>query len=285
MKLLRISLILTILSNGTKLTPLVVFKGKTGGPLEKELQNNLNIKNNLIYAKCQENSWVNNDIFKFWLFNIWFKYTNSQTKECLLIIDRATSHYIENLDLTMKKNNSLVPPGLTKFFQPLDISVNFPFKHYLNTEYFKYNIANMNTKKITQNNIINMICKIWYDENKISDDIIKKGFKVSGITEDFNQNQSKIKFVWPKEIIPKVDIKKYILENLEEKIEINSHDNYWIEYDFQNDEKEEKIIQPKITEIFVRQFPEKGELFWNSKIRGRLKCEGAYFPKYRVNFY
>ena len=25
------------LSNGTKLAPLVVFKGKTGGPLEKEL--------------------------------------------------------------------------------------------------------------------------------------------------------------------------------------------------------------------------------------------------------
>ena len=38
---LRISLILTILSNGTKLAPLVVFKGKTGVPLEKELQNDI----------------------------------------------------------------------------------------------------------------------------------------------------------------------------------------------------------------------------------------------------
>ena len=47
----RTSPILIILSNGTKLAPLVVFKGKTGGPLEKELQNNINIKSNLIYAK------------------------------------------------------------------------------------------------------------------------------------------------------------------------------------------------------------------------------------------
>ena len=69
----------------------------------------------------------------------------------------------------------------------------------------------MNTKKITKNDIINMICKIWYDENKISDYTITKAFKVSGTTEDFNQNQSKIKFVWPKEILQKVDIKKYIL--------------------------------------------------------------------------
>ena len=63
-----------------------------------------------------------------------------------------------------------------------------------------------------------MICKIWYDENKISDDTITKAFKITGITEDFNQNQSKIKFVWPKEIIPSVDIKKYLLENLTCKI-------------------------------------------------------------------
>lgn len=128
---MRISLFLTILSNGTKLVSLILFKGRTGGPLEKELPNNL------IYAKCQENSWVNNDIFKFWLFNIWFKYT--QNKKCLLIMDRATTHYIKNLDLTMKKNNCLyilLPPGLTKFFQPLDISVNFPFKHYLKGDYW-----------------------------------------------------------------------------------------------------------------------------------------------------
>ena len=165
-------------------------------------------------------------------------------------MDRATSHYIENLDLIMRKNSSLyilIPPDLTKFFQPLDISVNFPFKHYLKEEYCGFNIANMNSKKITQNDIINMICKIWYDENKISDNTITKAFKITWITEDFNQNQSKIKFVWPKEIIPNADIKKYLLENLKEKIEMNSQDNFLIEDDFQNGEKEG--------------FCEKGDLF------------------------
>ena len=115
----RISLLLTILSIGNKLAPLVVFGGKTDGPLEKELQKNLYVKNNSIFIKCQESSWVNSNIFKFWLINIWFKYTNAQNHRCLLILDRASSHYIESLDSVMKKNKIayiLIPPWTEKIF-------------------------------------------------------------------------------------------------------------------------------------------------------------------------
>ena len=65
-------------------------------------------------------------------------------------MDRATSHYIGNLDLIIRKNNSLyilISPGLTKIFQPLDISFNFPFKHFLKAEYCGFNISNMKSKK------------------------------------------------------------------------------------------------------------------------------------------
>lgn len=41
----RISLILSILDNGKKLKPLIVFKGKTENRLEKKLQNNIHVKN------------------------------------------------------------------------------------------------------------------------------------------------------------------------------------------------------------------------------------------------
>ena len=198
---IRISLLLTILSNGNELACLIVFRGKTDGPLEKELQKNIYVKNYSIFVKCQENSWVNSNIFKFWLINVWFKYTNAQTHRCLLILDQATSHYIENLDSVMKKNNSayiLIPPGLTKFFQPLDLSINFPFKHYLKENYCSFNIINKNTKKVTHNDIIKMIYDTWYDKEKISEETIKKSFVVAGITEDFNKTKSKIKFTLSK---------------------------------------------------------------------------------------
>ena len=116
----RISLLLTILRIGNKLAPLVVLRGKTDGSMEKELKKKLYVKNNSIFVKCQESSWVNSNIFKFWLINIWFKYTNAQNHRCLLILDRATSHYIESLNSVMKKNKSayiLIPSWTEKIFQ------------------------------------------------------------------------------------------------------------------------------------------------------------------------
>ena len=46
-------MILINISNSSKLPSLIVFKGKIEGPFEKELQKSINIKNNLIYAKCK----------------------------------------------------------------------------------------------------------------------------------------------------------------------------------------------------------------------------------------
>lgn len=68
----RISLILSILDNGKKLKPLIVFKGKTGNRFENKLQNNILVKNKEILVKCQDNAWVNNEIFYFWLNNVGF---------------------------------------------------------------------------------------------------------------------------------------------------------------------------------------------------------------------
>ena len=60
-----ISLVLTVLANGEKLKPVIIFKGKTDNRLEKKLQNNIHVKNNEILVKCQDNAWVSNEIFLF----------------------------------------------------------------------------------------------------------------------------------------------------------------------------------------------------------------------------
>ena len=41
------------MSNGNKFAPLVVFRGKTDGKMEKELQKNLYVKNISIFVKSQ----------------------------------------------------------------------------------------------------------------------------------------------------------------------------------------------------------------------------------------
>ena len=68
-----------------------------------------------------------------WLNNVFFRHKLDQknsTKK-ILIIDRATTHYDKNLSKLFKDNNSsfiLIPPGLTRYIQPLDVSINDPLK-------------------------------------------------------------------------------------------------------------------------------------------------------------
>ena len=97
-----------------------------------------------------------------------------------------------------------------------------------------------------------MIYDTWYDKEKISEEIIKKSFVVAGITEDFNKTKSKIKFTLSKQLIPQVDMKNYLLEKLKEQKGIESKIIDSIEDDFNNDKKQTKIYQPKITDIFFK---------------------------------
>ena len=128
----RISLILSICANGQKLPPLVVFKGKKNGNIEKRLRKYVLNKKEKIFVACQENSWADKEIFFYWLEEIFFnnKINSNETKK-ILIMDRATTHYDENLKNWFKKFKSyfiLIPPGLTRYIQPLDVSINGPLK-------------------------------------------------------------------------------------------------------------------------------------------------------------
>lgn len=90
----RISLILCILSNGFKLPPMIVFKGKMDGTLIKKLEKHPLVKNNKVYVVCQPNSWADSSIFLIWLKDMWFNESLLKPKKnTLLVFDRCTSHY------------------------------------------------------------------------------------------------------------------------------------------------------------------------------------------------
>ena len=79
-----------------------------------------------IYVVCQENPWVTNDIFDYWIDNILFPYGKFINRESfkLLIMDRVTTHFEKNLTEKLEKEKwkySLIPSGLTRYCQPLDI--------------------------------------------------------------------------------------------------------------------------------------------------------------------
>ena len=143
---LRVSIMLCVSAMGNKLPPLLTSKGKEGKAIEKKYSKNKNILSKKVFLKCQENSWLSIDLFNFWLNNIFFTesiYKN--LKGNILIFDRATCHFTESINTLFDKYSSnyvLIPPGQTRFLQPLDIGVNKVFKENI---YKKNNDFNLST--------------------------------------------------------------------------------------------------------------------------------------------
>ena len=78
-----------------------------------------------------------------WFLNIWFPYLKKENifndeVAGLLILVQATSQMITNITNILKSGYNdvtFIPPGLTRFLQPLDVSINKPFKQNLREKY------------------------------------------------------------------------------------------------------------------------------------------------------
>ena len=69
---------------------------------------------------------------KLWMKNIWSKRLGGLRKEkSILVWDMFRSHLTDSVKATLKRNNTVsavIPGGLTSLLQPLDVSLNKPFK-------------------------------------------------------------------------------------------------------------------------------------------------------------
>ena len=58
---------------------------------------------------------------------------------------------------------------MTRFFQPLDFSVNKPYKEALKNKYVSYCIDNgVDNLKLSRNIMIEFVCDVWYNNDIIS---------------------------------------------------------------------------------------------------------------------
>ena len=101
-------------------------------------------------------------------------YENSIIKKrCILVFDKAFTHVNEEIIKYLNDNKIIyviIPAGFTRFLQPLDTSINKPFKLALKNSSlsFQQNHLNeviQNTFSIKNEDIINMISQIWYNDN------------------------------------------------------------------------------------------------------------------------
>ena len=208
----RVSVILSIAGDGTKLPPLMIFKGEPGKITEKKLKENPEVKNKKIYICCQQNSQAISDIIINWYNDIFKNYELLKAKKnCLLVLDKAPTHTNKKV---IDKFNSMqtqyvyIPSGLTPYLQPLDIGINKPFKTRIKNSYLNFQISSIDKNnslimnkpnKVSKTDMISFVSNAWWDEKDgIKSNFIINSFKKSGITLKMDGSEDDL-FKYPDE--------------------------------------------------------------------------------------
>ena len=125
----RVTVVLACWGDGSKLKPMVIFKRKTIPKIKNK---------HGVFVSTQEKGWMDSELMKVWIEKVWCARIGSPgRRKSLLVYDSGWS----SLDRSCQKASldsasfkrerttlALIPGGLTSLLQPLDVSLNKPFK-------------------------------------------------------------------------------------------------------------------------------------------------------------
>jgi hypothetical protein len=179
----RITAGLAVAASGHILKPIIIFKGTNKGII-KGVTNKMNY-----ILKKNENSWITKELFLHYIQTELKQYLNNQRRALkkpeakgLFLFDCFSGHLDEKIFCELRKINcewAVIPPGCTSLVQPLDVSINRPFKSKLKnswTEWFSKKTKTDN-KAPQKQQIYNWIVDALQD---ISSSMVIKSFLASG---------------------------------------------------------------------------------------------------------
>ena len=125
---------LTCAADGSKLPPLVIFKGKRNGTNSKKIPREVKESGvDDVYVCFQEKSFMNEDV----MLNEFLsdEYTRHfDLNNSLLVMDSLKAHRTDKVKDRLKElgvRHSIIPGGYTSKLQPLDVGIIKPFKDKL----------------------------------------------------------------------------------------------------------------------------------------------------------
>ena len=190
LKLFLFTVVLACSESGKKLKPMVIFKRKTM-PKENLLDG--------VVVHCHKKGWMDRDGMAVWGEKVWrARPVSFFNRTSLLIFDSFSAHIDEgirnNYRTEHKTTTAVIPGGLTKKLQPLDISVNHSFKNHVHEEWEKWMSEGIHTftvtgkmRRATHAEVCNWVVQAWKAVKVLS---IKNGFRKAGITSGTDDDAS-----------------------------------------------------------------------------------------------
>ena len=176
------TVVLACSETGKKLKPMVIFKRKT---MPKE-----NLPDGVV-VHCHNKGWMDRDGMAVWGEKVWRpRPVSFFDRTSLLIFDSFSAHIDEGVRNTFKTEHktttAVIPGGLTKKLQPLDISVNRSFKNHVREEWEKWMSEGIHTftetgkmRRATHAEVCNWVIRAW---RAVKVTAITNGFRKAGIT-------------------------------------------------------------------------------------------------------
>ena len=187
---MRVTVLLSILSNGIMLPPLFIFKR------QKELPSELRdkyAKDCLIYSNTS--GWITEEILCDWFQKVWLNLNIASNIKPVLIFDKCKVHISGQVKDFLKERDLLyevLPAGTTGYLQPLDVSINKPIKDAMKEKFNKWfqeegiKATNRTPSGYLRAPSYECIIK-WTLEacNSIKSDVISHSFKTTGKYSNF----------------------------------------------------------------------------------------------------
>ena len=127
----RVTCFLTVCADGTKVRPLLVYKAKPGGSVEREFSNE---DDSLPYCCVQENAWTDERVMLLWVEKVLAPYVATAPEGVvpLLLLDKYKCHYQGSVTKAIEDLGcewDIIPGGCTFLIQPVDVGCGKPFKN------------------------------------------------------------------------------------------------------------------------------------------------------------
>ena len=178
--------VLACMADGTKLPPMVIFKRKTM-PKESFPPG--------VVVHVHEKGWMDEGGMLLWLEKCWGRRPGGSTSpRSLLVWDQFRAHLTDRVKLRTKNGHNtdvaVIPGGLTSILQPLDVSVNHPFKSHLRGQWSAWmasgapqRTAAGNLKRPPLPTVVQWVKNAW---DSIDAKIIQKSFKKCCISNNMD---------------------------------------------------------------------------------------------------